>query len=295
MRRLAITGAGGFVAGSVIHQAPGDWEIHALSGKDRLVSRKGLIWHTLDLKQPEAIEKVLTSIGPDVVIHAAAVADIDLCERQPDLARTLNVTLTQTVADSCGRLGARLIYLSSDNVFDGERGNYTEADRPVAINEYARTKVAAEEIAARVDSSVIVRVALVMGFGPLGGGNSFLERTVPMLRAGQTINVPSEEIRTPIDVLTLGQALWELSANSFQGPIHMAGNDALDRVMLTRRVAERFGYSPGLVQSRPPTQIAGRAPRPRDVSLSNALARSVLETPMLGLSAALDQIVTSRD
>ena len=293
MRRLAITGAGGFVAGSVIHQAFGDWEIHALSGKEPLARRKGLLWHTLDLRQPMAVEKVLTSMAPDVVIHAAAVADIDLCERQPDLAQTLNVTLTQAIADSCGRLGARLIYLSSDNVFDGERGNYTEADRPIAINEYARTKMAAEEIAAQVASSVIVRVALVMGFGPIGGGNSFLERTVPMLRAGQAINVPPEEIRTPVDVLTLGQALLELAANSFQGPMHLAGNDALDRVALTRRIAERFGYSPGLVQPRPPAQIVGRAPRPRDVSLSNALARRVLETPMLGLSAALDQIVAS--
>jgi dTDP-4-dehydrorhamnose reductase len=288
-----MTGAGGFVAGSVIIQAPGDWEVHALSGKEPLVGWKGFLWHTLDLKQPEVVEKVLTSIAPDVVIHAAAVADIDLCERQPDLARTLNVTLTQAIADSCDCLGARLIYLSSDNVFDGERGNYTEADRPIAINEYARTKVAAEEIAARVASSVIVRVALVMGFGPLGGGNSFLERTVPILRAGQTIHVPPEEIRTPIDVLTLGQALLELAANSCQGPIHVAGNEALDRVTLTRRIAERFGYSPGLVQPRPPAQIAGRAPRPRDVSLSNALARSVLETPMLGLNAALDHIVAS--
>jgi dTDP-4-dehydrorhamnose reductase len=295
MRRLAITGAGGFVAGSVIHQASGEWEIHALSGKEPLARRKGLLWHTLDLKQPEAVKNALTSIAPDVVIHAAAVADIDLCERQPELARTLNVTLTQAVADSCGRLGARLIYLSSDNVFDGERGNYSESDPPKSINEYARTKVAAEEISAGVAGSVIVRLALVMGFGPLGGGNSFLERTIPMLRAGQTINVPPEEIRTPIDVLTLGQALLELAANAFHGPIHLAGSDALDRVTLTRRIAERFGYSPGLVQPRPPTQIAGRAPRPRDVSLSNALARSILETSMLGLSAALNQIIASLD
>ncbi len=134
-----------------------------------------------------------------------------------------------------------------------------------------------------------------MGFGPLGGGNSFLERTIPMLRAGQTINVPPEEIRTPIDVVTLGQALLELVAGSFAGTIHLAGNDALDRVSLTRRIAERFGYSPGLVSPRPPAQISGRAPRPRDVSMSNAKARSVLATPMLGFGAALDRVLASLD
>jgi dTDP-4-dehydrorhamnose reductase len=290
MRKCAITGGGGFVAGSAIHQAPEGWELHALSGKVALARRKGLVWHTLDLKQPEAVKHVLAEIAPDVVIHAAATADIDLCERNPDVARTLNVTLTQAVADSCSRGGSQLIYVSTDNVFDGERGNYTEADQPSPINEYARTKAAGEAIVAAVPGSTVARIALVMGFGPLGGGNSFLERTIPMLRAGQTINVPPEEIRTPIDVLTLGRALLELAEGSFQGVIHLAGNDALDRVSLTRRIAERFGYSPGLVRPRPPDQIAGRAPRPRDVSMSNAKARQVLATPMLDFNPALDRV-----
>ena len=230
---------------------------------------RGLHWHTLDLKQPDEVRRTLAEIAPDVVIHAAAIADIDFCERHPDVARAVNVGLTQAVADSCSQSRARLVYISTDNVFDGERGNYVEADPPSPINEYARTKAESEAIVAAVAGSIIVRIALVMGFGPLGGGNSFLERTIPMLRAGQTIVVPPEELRTPIDVITLGQALLELAAGSLAGTIHLAGSDTLDRVSLTRRIAERFGYSPGLVQPRPPAEITGRAPRPRDVSLSN--------------------------
>jgi dTDP-4-dehydrorhamnose reductase len=295
MQTCAITGGGGFVAGSVIHQAPGDWQLHALSGKAPLAQRTGLHWHTLDLKQPDEVRRTLAEIAPDVVIHAAAIADIDFCERHPDVAQAVNVGLTQVVADSCAQRGARLIYISTDNVFDGERGNYVEADPPSPINEYARTKAESEAIVAAVAGSIIVRIALVMGFGPLGGGNSFLERTIPMLRAGQTIVVPPEELRTPIDVITLGQALLELAAGSLAGTIHLAGSEALDRVSLTRRIAERFGYSPGLVQPRPPGEITGRAPRPRDVSLSNAKARAVLTTPMLGFAAALDLVLASLD
>ncbi len=295
MRKCAITGGGGFVAGSVIHQAPADWELHALSGKQPLTQRLGLDWHTLDLKQPDAVKRTLAEIGPDVVIHAAAIADIDRCEREPDLARAMNVELTQAVADSCAASGARLVYHSTDNVFDGERGTYVEADRPSPINEYARTKAESEAIVAAISGSIIARVALVMGFGPIGGGNSFLERTIPMLRAGQTIVVPPEEVRTPIDVITLGQALLELAAGSMAGTIHLAGSDALDRVTLTRRIAERFGYSPGLIQPRPRAQFTGRAPRPRDVSLSNALAKSMLKTPVLGFEASLDLVLASRD
>jgi len=86
-----------------------------------------------------------------------------------------------------------------------------------------------------------------------------------------------------------------LAAGSFEGTIHLAGSDVLDRVTLTRRIAERFGYSPGLVRPKSPEQIPGRAPRPRDVSMSNALARSTLATPMLSFDAALDLVLSSLD
>jgi dTDP-4-dehydrorhamnose reductase len=290
MGKLAITGGGGFVAGSVIQQAGAKWDVHALSGKSPLAKRPGLIWHTLDLKQPSAVRTALDAITPEVVLHAAAIPDIDFCEKNPALARAVNVGMTAAVADWCTRKGSRLIYLSSDNVFDGEKGNYVEDDPPAPINEYARTKAAGEAIVAGVADAVIARVALVMGFGPLGGGNSFLEKTVPMFRAGTPIYVPPEEIRTPIDVVTLGRALLELAETDFRGILHLAGTEVLDRVMLTRRLAERLGFSPDNVIPRSPTQIAGRASRPRDVSLNTSKARSVLKTPLRDFDASIDLI-----
>jgi len=292
MFRLAITGGGGFVAGSVIQQAPADWEVHALSGKEPLARRRGLVWHALDLKEPAQVRAAFESIDPDVVIHAAAIGDIDFCEQHPDAAHAMNVGLTASVAESCARHEFRLIFLSTDNVFDGKRGNYAEEDPPTPINEYARTKASGETIvAAGVADAVIARVALVMGFGLLGQGSSFLERTVPMLREGRPIYVPPEEIRTPIDVITLGRSLLELAAADFSGVLHLAGNEALDRVSLTRRLAERLGFSSVAVVPRSPGAITGRAPRPRDVSLNNTQARTLLKTPMRDFDSAIDLVI----
>lgn len=288
MRKLAMTGGGGFVAGSVVQQAPADWEVHALSGKAPLAAKAGLVWHTLDLNQPADVHAAMAAIAPNVVIHAAAIGDIDFCENHPETAHAVNVGMTQSVAQCCRHRGTRLIYLSTDNVFDGTRGNYTEEDHPSPSNEYARTKAAGEAIVSALDGAVIVRVALVMGFGLLGGGNSFLERTVPLFREGRTIYVPPEEIRTPIDVVTLGRALLELAALDWTGILHLAGNEALDRVSLTRRLAKLLGYSPDTVVPRSPTAIAGRAIRPRDVSLNNAKARALLKTPMRDFDSAFD-------
>src|ERR1700691_148808 len=136
MPKLVITGGGGFVAGSVIQQASADWEVHALSGKDPLARRSGLAWHTLDLKEPAQVRETLAAIAPDVVIHAAAIGDIDFCENHPETARVVNVGITQSVAEYCGRSGVRLVYLSTDNVFDGKQGNYVEDDRANPVNEY---------------------------------------------------------------------------------------------------------------------------------------------------------------
>ncbi|HEX4071103.1 MAG TPA: sugar nucleotide-binding protein, partial [Planctomycetaceae bacterium] len=121
---------------------------------------------------------------------------------------------------------------------------------------------------------------------------SFLERTVPMFREGRTIYVPPEEIRTPIDVVTLGRAILELAEIDFRGVIHLAGSEALDRVSLTRRLAERLGFSPDTVVPRSPNEIVGRARRPRDVSLNIAKARAVLKTPMRDFDSAIDLIST---
>jgi dTDP-4-dehydrorhamnose reductase len=291
MRRIVVTGAGGFVAGSVLAQAGAEWEVHAFSGKEPLVARPGLIWHRLDLKQPVRAREAIDAIRPDVTIHAAAIGDIDFCELHPEIAHASNVDLTAAITDHCADRGCRLIFLSTDNVFDGARGNYVETDSPTPINEYARTKAAAESLVSqRVEQSVVVRSALVMGFGLVGTGNSFLERTLPKLRDGRTIYVPPEEIRTPIDVVTLGRALLELAAGDFRGTLHLAGNEALDRVALTRRIAKRFGFSADLVQPRSPIELAGRAPRPRDATLNNSAARSLLRTAMQDFDAAIDLI-----
>jgi dTDP-4-dehydrorhamnose reductase len=292
MCRLAVTGAGGFVAGSAIRQAASESEVHALSGKKPLAEQHNLVWHTLDLKDPSIVKTTIIAISPDVVIHAAAIGDIDFCEKNPPVARVANVDLTASVAEACSHCGARLIFLSTDTVFDGARGRYLEDDLPSPINEYARTKAVAEKVvAATLVDSVIARCALVMGFGLLGTGNSFLDRTLPMFREGRPIYVPAEEIRTPIDVVTLGKALLELAGADFCGVIHLAGNEALDRVSLTRRLATRLGFSPDVVVPRLAVEMAGRALRPRDVSLQNDKARSLLKTPMHDFDSALDLIL----
>lgn len=288
-RRLIVTGAGGFVAGGVVWQAGGGWEVHALVRKEIPFKREGMFQHVFDILDAGRLREAFREIRPDAVIHAAAVADIDFCESNKDIAEAVNVGVTREVARLCAESGARLVHLSTDTVFDGEKGNYTEEDPPGPVNFYAETKVRAEQVvAAEAPGAAVPRLSLVMGLPFMLGGNSFLSRMIASLEQGKEVGVPDDEVRTPVDVVTLGRALLELAGNDFAGLIHLAGNERLSRYVMSQRIADRLGFPRALVVAKNSGGLPGRAPRPRDASMHNAKARATLKTPMLGLDDGLE-------
>ncbi|MBM3290860.1 MAG: NAD(P)-dependent oxidoreductase [Candidatus Hydrogenedentes bacterium] len=293
-RRLLLTGANGFVAGSIIEAARGQWEVHAASRGAAPIQRDGLVWHSFDPMDMDAFHDVFHHVDPAVVVHTAAIADIDLCESNRELATRVNYTYTHDLAELCWDHDTRFVFLSTDTVFDGERGMYTESDVPRPINFYADTKVRAEKAVQEFGGSfVVARVALVMGLPVLGAGNSFVSRMAHALREGRPVTTPANEVRTPVDVITLGRALLELAGHDYRGIVHLSGNDRLNRHEMMQRIAKRLGLPVDLVVAQDPTNIPGRAPRPRDVSLDNTKAKGVLTTPMVGLDEGLELVLAT--
>lgn len=291
-RNLIVTGAHGFVAGSVLHQAGEEWQVHAISRGEAPAQLDNLHWHSCDPLQTDQLGRVFRDIRPHAVIHTAAIADIDLCQAQPELARAVNIDFTRTLTTLCGETGARLIFCSTDTIFDGEHAPYREEDGPGPVNFYAETKVEAERLVSELgQQAVIARLALVYGLPVLGAGNSFLARMIATLKAGGTMSVPGHEVRTPVDVITLGRALLELAAGECHGIIHLAGSSRLNRFDMARTVARRFGFPDSLVVNQGAAPTPGRAPRPRDVSLENGKARTLLKTPMRTLEEGLSLIL----
>lgn len=287
-KKLFITGFGGFVAGSVIAQAKENWDIHTVDRIDIPENRDAVSYYRLDLLDSENLAQLFEEINPDAVIHTAALADIDFCQNNREQAEAINVGVTRKIAELCAGNGAKLVFCSTDTVFDGEKGFYTEEDKPHPINFYAETKVRAEKIVNALENSVVARLSLVMGLPVMGKGNSFLARTIEKLSAGESVKFPQNEIRTPVDVITLGRALPELAGNDFSGTVHLAGNDRLTRYDMARQIAERLGYSPDLIVATNSNAMPGRAPRPNDASLNNSKAKEILQTPMRSLMAGLD-------
>lgn len=235
----------------------------------------------IDITSAASVCEAFDRVRPDVVALLAALSDIDRCEREPAAAEAVNVHGAELVAQECARTGARLIYTSSAAVFDGARHGYKEDDPVSPLSVYGRTKAGAEKaIAAALPSAIIVRLALVLGYGLRRGTNSMLDTLAASLQAGRKVAVPTYERRNPIDAGTLCEFILDLAARpEARGIFHLGATDSMSRYSLVARLAEKMGYSPGLVtpQHEP---MPGRAPRGLDHFLISDRIRRLCRRPI---------------
>lgn len=295
MRKLLITGASGFVAGSIISQALNDWEVHGIVRKEIPALPVQVNYVPLDIRESEALQQLIRKIKPDTVIHCAALASIDFCEENKSIAEQVNVKATVSIASVCQKIDAKMIFCSTDTVFDGKKGNYTETDLPAPVNVYAETKAKAEQLVLEASpANIVARLALVTGLPVLGRGNSFLPEMIEKLSRNEEIKSPVNEIRTPVDVITAGKALTELAGSEFSGIIHIAGNTKIKRFDMIRQMASALGFPENLIIPANSNAIPGRAPRPDDASMDNSKARQLLKTSMLSLEEGLAISVYSK-
>jgi dTDP-4-dehydrorhamnose reductase len=260
-KRLLIIGANGFVGERLGIRATDAYDVFradlaAPAKPDEL---------QMDVTDPVSVRAGFEAVRPHAVVLLAAIADIDLCERQPDLAQAVNVIGAVTVAGHCAASGARLLYASSAAVYDGSRHGYTEADRTTPVSIYGRTKAQAEiELKKILPEVLILRPALVLGFSAAPGTNAMLNKLAESFRAGKVSRVPDYEYRNPIDADTLCQAILGLTASQrARGIYHIGATDSISRFDLVCRLADRLGFPRTLVEAqREP--LPGRAPRGLD-------------------------------
>src|SRR5437870_1973617 len=161
--RLLITGASGNLGGYLLrHLQDSTHHITAWSGS-RSGDLFGFPLHPVDLTQAELVRAAFQAARPDAVLHAAAVASVAACHRDPGGARQVNVDATALLTDLCAASGARLLYVSTDLVFDGDRGNYDEADVPAPLSVYGQSKHTAEFAVLAEARNLVVRVSLLFG------------------------------------------------------------------------------------------------------------------------------------
>ncbi|MEI7644005.1 MAG: sugar nucleotide-binding protein [Chloroflexales bacterium] len=276
-KRLFITGGTGYLGGALIRLAAGRYEIGASYLSQPPLALQPIAWTPLDVRDPQAVRAALACFRPDLVIHTAFV------QYGPDLL-AITAHGSGHVATAAADLGARMIHMSSDVIFDGERtGSYTEDDRPDPISAYGAAKAAAEGlVAAAHPAAAIVRTSLIYGFEPIDRQTQF---ALEIAAGHRTDRLFSDEYRCPIYVDDLAAALLELAERDYAGVLNIAGAERVSRYELGTLIVRALGHDPARIGAGLSADSPTR--RPRNCALDSGRARSLLHTRLRGLREVL--------
>jgi dTDP-4-dehydrorhamnose reductase len=286
--RVAVTGANGLLGGDAVDLLGSRHEVLALGRGPCRLPPGPARWAEADLGDGRSVEAALLAFRAEAVLHAGAMTDVDGCERDPQSAWRVNVGGTEQVARACRALGARLVAVSTDYVFDGTAGPYGEEDVPNPRGAYARTKRVAEEAALLLaPGSAVARVAVVYSGRP-GAKATFATQVVEKLARGEPVRAFSDQLVSPTLARNAAEMALELLLDSgYRGVLHTSGATVLDRVDFARRVARRFGLEGEIV----PVLTADAklvAPRPLRAGLRVDRALGLLRARPLDVEAQLD-------
>jgi len=287
--RVAVTGANGLLGGEAVARLRGRHEVLGLSRGPCRLAEPPADWADADLGEGRSVERALLDFRPQAVLHAGAFTDVDGCERDPEGAWRVNVEGTAQVARACRALGARLVAVSTDYVFDGEAGPCGEEDVPNPRGAYARTKRCGEEAALLLaPGCAVARVAVVYSGRP-GAKPTFATQIVEKLSRGEPVKAFEDQRVSPtLAASAAAMCLELLLEHDYRGVLHTSGATVLDRVDFARRVARRFGLAGEIVPVRT-ADARLPAPRPLRGGLRVDRARALLRERPLEVDEAIDR------
>ena len=285
--RILITGAGGLLGLNLAVELTKD---HTVIATDRKNIDGGELFtsYQIDLLEADAAEKLLDETEPDAVIHCAALADVDACEENPALAARLNAEVPGAFARAAASRGVQLVQISTDSVFDGQDGGYTEEDTPNPLSVYAQTKLEGErKVFAAMPGAVVTRVNL---FGWSASGNrSLAEFFYYNLKAGNPLKGFVDVHFCPVLVNDLAGVFLEILDQGLRGLYHLVSPVCLTKYDFGAAIAERFGFEPGAIEPVLVAEFGLKAARSPMLTLDTTKIQKALGKPLPDVNAGLDR------
>ncbi len=267
-----LTGANGLI-GNYLVQAASQfaprWRVRALTRAD------------FDLLDFAAVEREFKKDKPQLVIHCAAITVVSDAQKNPALARRVNVEAAKLLAELAAEIP--FVFFSTDLVFDGRKGNYTEMDAANPLHIYGETKLAAEKFILKNPRHLVVRTSLNGGVSPAGDRafNEQLRRSLQ--QAGQGMTLFTDEFRCPIPAAETARAVWELVEKNCAGLYHVAGAEKMSRRQIGELLVKRWPEVKTEIKSGSAKDFSG-PPRALDTSLDISKVQKILSRPLPGLT-----------
>jgi len=254
----------------------------------------GAIWHKLDITNEEETNKLIKKVDPDLVIHTSAVTDLELCENNKKLAYKVNVEGTANIVNACKETNSKIVYISTSNVFSGDKNIYYEDDIPKPSNYYAFTKLIGENIVSESRLPFLIqRTDQLYSWTNRIEKETFVERVLDKLIKNELAEVFVDWYNTPTFMPNFSYVTLELIKKN-SGIYHVVGPDYVNRYEWALEIANVFGYDKTLVHPNLSSKAGMKAKR-GNIRLSNTKVTNELGVKLLGIKEGLNLMKEMRN
>jgi dTDP-4-dehydrorhamnose reductase len=265
-QKILITGSNGLLGQKLVLLLSQQFDIQLVAtarGKNRLPFTDGYEYQEMDITNPEQVAEVIEKTRPDAIIHTAAMTNVDQCEDEKELCWAMNVKAVEYLVKACAKHQIFLCHLSTDFVFDGKSGPYSEDDLPSPLSFYGWSKYAAEEVLRRSECSwAIARTVLVYGIVSDMSRSNIILWVKNSLEEKKAIQVVTDQFRTPTLAEDLAKGCWLITDKKAQGVFHISGKDFLTPYEMAIKTADFFNLDKSLISPVDSSNFTQPAKRP---------------------------------
>jgi len=287
--RIGITGASGMLGKALVSHLSATNSVFATS-KHKVDVHKNTVWHHFDLIDADSLNQWLQEVKPDIVIHCAAITNVELCEKEVDIATGVHIESTRIIANHQSIHGGRLIYISTDSVFDGNSANpYRETDATNPLNVYAKTKLEGEKFVQAMSNGLVLRTNIIGHTEP--GRVSFAEWLLEGLIEKKPLNLFYDVYFSPLHVNDLSAIIGKIIEEPIVGLYHCASRDSISKYDFGKKMAELFELSDSNINRVSVDNMGFKADRPKNMALNiDKISRSL----SYQMPNAIDAILTMK-
>ncbi len=293
-RVLLILGASGLTGFKIMQQAEKTHETH---GTYNMRHSLNYPLRRLDITKQDAVKILFEEIRPDIVVNTVALHNVDYCESHMEDAFKTNAEAVGIIANLCNHFGSKLIHISTDYVFDGKKGHYSEDDIPNPQSTYAKSKLEGESKAAICSSYIIIRTSVIYGWSPLeredlssssGKPINFALWALLKMKNGEILKVVDDQFTSPTLADVLADIIIRVAASEDRKLYHVSGTNCMSRYEFARRIANITGHSLERIQAIDTNSIRQLAKRPKNSCLNCNRVQEELQFKLPDLDQSLE-------
>jgi len=295
MIKVLITGSNGFLGSNLVRffAQKSNYRVFSTSQKPR-VNPKIENFIQGNLLDNSFINRLFSTIHPDLVINTVSLVNVDQCEENPDLANKITVDTAENIAKASNCYGCRMIYISTDHLFDGKKSFYSEEDAPAPVNVYGKTKLQAERRTHEIVKDAVIIRTNFFGWSPPGHPSTFGEWVYNNLKERKPMNLFIDYYFTPIEVTYLAEAIETVMMSDFSGIINIAGSERCSKYEFGMILAKIAGIDARTITPTTITENSFKAPRQPDLSLSPMKFQRLYHKKIPGLRKNVERFLETR-